>query len=319
MLRAQNLLASLREFDLERLDLLVAVLLGAIGLVMMAGTRHPLPGMALGALAAACVATRRRAPVASVLVVALATVLLALGDPGLNQTTQGIVAALCFYSLGRSGEGRAKPLVDLALLGVGAAAVASTPQPTALDIGGTWASFILLPYLAGRAVESRRGLTRELDANALRARHEQEASARSAAADERTRIARELHDVIAHSLSVMVIQTVAAHEVAASDPAAARGAMSTVQLAGREALLEMRRMIGVLRHGDVELAGSAAPGLDQLDLLAQRARLRGPPGRAERSAARAGRCPKRSTWSHSGSSRRPSPTRSSMPARRAPW
>jgi signal transduction histidine kinase len=75
----------------------------------------------------------------------------------------------------------------------------------------------------------------------------------------------------------MVIQTVAAREVASTDRASARAALAAVQLAGREALLEMRRMIGVLRRGDVQLAGSATPGLDQLDLLAQRARMSGLP------------------------------------------
>ena len=163
------------------------------------------------------------------------------------------------------------------MLAVAAGVVAVSPPQSAIGIAVSWTCFVLLPYLAGRTVASRRALTAELEANAERARREQEARARSAAAEERTRIARELHDVIAHSLSVMVIQTVAAREVATADPSSARAALAAVQVAGREALLEMRQMIGVLRHGDVELAGSAAPGLDQLDLLAQRARMSGLP------------------------------------------
>ncbi len=186
-------------------------------------------------------------------------------------------------------------------------------QPTVVDVATTWGLFVAGPFGVGRAAESRGALTRELKAaNAERLEREQEARARSAAAEERTRIARELHDVIAHSVSVMVIQTVAARRVAAGDRDAARGALRWCRRSGREALLEMRRMIGVLRHGDVELAGAAAPGLGQLDLLAQRARLAGLPVELQMDGPRRA-LPEASTWWRSGSCRRRSPTRSSTP------
>jgi signal transduction histidine kinase len=265
-----------RGLDLKKLDLAAAGVLAAVGVAVGAGARHPLPAIALGLLGAATVASRRRVPIASVLGIAAATILAGVANHG-DQTAQGVSAALCFYLLGRTGGARANALLDVGLLAVGVAAVAFTHQPTTLDVAATWLVFVLLPYVGGRTVESRRGLTQELEANAERARREHEARARSAAAEERTRIARELHDVVAHGLSVMVIQTVAAREVAGSDREAARAALVAVQQAGREALLEMRRVIGVLRRGDVELASSAAPGLAQLDLLAQRARMAGLP------------------------------------------
>ena len=95
--------------------------------------------------------------------------------------------------------------------------------------------------------------------------------------EERTRIARELHDIVAHCVSVMVIQTGAARSVARNDRAAAREALGAVESSGREALAEMRRMVGVLRKGDVELADTAPPGLSQLAALATRARAAGLP------------------------------------------
>ena len=94
---------------------------------------------------------------------------------------------------------------------------------------------------------------------------------------ERTRIARELHDVVAHSVSVMVIQTQAARRIHERDPAAAVEALRAVESCGRDALVDMRRMIGVLHRGDIELLGSASPGLAQLSRLAERAQASGLP------------------------------------------
>ena len=91
--------------------------------------------------------------------------------------------------------------------------------------------------------------------------------------EERAQIARELHDVIAHSVSVMVIQTAAARRLARKDYDAAGEALDAVANCGREALSEMRRMVGVLHRGDLDLAGP--PGLLQLQLLADRARASG--------------------------------------------
>jgi signal transduction histidine kinase len=253
----------------------VAGCLAVLAAALFSAAGHPFPAALFGAIGATAVATRRWAPILSIAVLAVSSVLIAVTDHGAGQPTQAVVATLCYYTLGcRAGRGIGQ-LVDVALLALAAAVVAVSPPQSAVGVTVTWTCFVLLPYLASRTVASRRTLTAELEANAERARRAQEARARSAAAEERTRIARELHDVIAHSLSVMVIQTVAAREVATADPSSARAALVAVQAAGREALLEMRQMVGVLRHGDVELAGSATPGLDQLDLLAQRARMSG--------------------------------------------
>jgi signal transduction histidine kinase len=273
----ENRRTRVRGLDPRAVDFVVAGCLAVLALALFSATAHPFPAAVFGMLGATAVATRRRAPRLSIVTLAVSSVLIAFTDHGVGQPTQAIVATLCFYTLGCCADRGIGQLVDVALLALAVVVTAVSPPRSASSVALTWTCFVALPYLAGRTVASRRALTAELEANAERARHEQEVRARSAAAEERTRIARELHDVIAHSLSVMVIQTVAAREVATADPSSARTALSAVQVAGREALLEMRQMIGVLRHGDVELAGSAAPGLDQLDLLAQRARMSGLP------------------------------------------
>ena len=90
-------------------------------------------------------------------------------------------------------------------------------------------------------------------------------------------MARELHDVIAHDVSVMVLQSSGARGVASVDIERARAAMRVVESAGRDALVELRRIVGVLHRGNGALAGSAAPGLSQLDALVDRARAAGLP------------------------------------------
>jgi signal transduction histidine kinase len=146
-----------------------------------------------------------------------------------------------------------------------------------IAVVSVWGFFFGLPYAAGRAVGSRTRMNAELRANADRLEQEQRDRARHAVIGERTRIARELHDVVAHSVSVMVIQTQAARRILERDPAAAVEALRAVESCGRDALLDMRRMIGVLHRGDIELLGSASPGLAQLGKLAERAQASGLP------------------------------------------
>ncbi len=275
MATGANRLSRLRELDPGSLDPLAAGCLALVAVAQFGTTGHPFPAALFGAVGAGAVATRRRAPRPSIVAVVVCSALIAVTDPGLALPTQAIAGTLCVYTLGCRADRGLGRLGDGALLAIAAGVIAVSPSQSALEVASGWALFIVLPYLAGRTVAIRRALSVELRANAERARREQEARAQSAAAEERTRIAREVHDVIAHSLSVMVIQTAAAREVAAADPSSARTALAAVQVTGREALLEMRRMVGVLRHGDIELAGAAAPGLDQLDLLAQRARMSG--------------------------------------------
>ncbi|GAA2672585.1 sensor histidine kinase [Nonomuraea recticatena] len=112
-----------------------------------------------------------------------------------------------------------------------------------------------------------------------RLRQEQEDRARRAVTEERVRIARELHDVVAHHMSVIVIQAGLARYVFGSDPATARGALSTIADTGSEVMGEMRRLLSVLRiDADDEGDGyDSVPGLQRLDQLVERVRSAGVP------------------------------------------
>jgi signal transduction histidine kinase len=111
-------------------------------------------------------------------------------------------------------------------------------------------------------------LTRQL-------RREQAERARREVAEERGRIARELHDVVAHHISVISVQTGLARFVFASDPRTARGAIETIDASAKEALDELRRMLMVLRSDDEGAPAGPVPGLGRLEHMAQRLRTGG--------------------------------------------
>ncbi len=187
--------------------------------------------------------------------------------------------ALNFYTLGRCGSrGRESTLSTVILFAYWVAATfVVTYVPPGGSVGsaiGAWAVIGGLPFVVGRTLSARKMLTEELKEAMARLRDEQELNARAAAAEERNRMARELHDVIAHCMSVMVVQTGAARRVLETDMKAAREALRFVERSGREALVELRRIVGVLsRRSD----DPAAPALSQLDQLIERFRSAGLP------------------------------------------
>jgi signal transduction histidine kinase len=141
------------------------------------------------------------------------------------------------------------------------------------------------PMLLGQLLVNRSRLNRALGEKARRAEAERREQAESAALEERTRIAGELHDVVAHALSAMTVQASAARRLSERNPALARDAFATVEHTGREALSELRRLLGVLRKGDEELALAPQPSLVHVDALARRAEAAGLPVRMTVSGA----------------------------------
>ncbi|GIH96403.1 sensor histidine kinase [Planobispora siamensis] len=118
---------------------------------------------------------------------------------------------------------------------------------------GDWSAHLLVIvlatalWLAGRSLRLRRAYLSELRERAGRMERAREADTRAARAEERSRIARELHDVVAHHVSVMTVQAAAARRVLASNPDGAREALSAIEKMGRTAMAEMRNIVGVLR------------------------------------------------------------------------
>jgi signal transduction histidine kinase len=177
------------------------------------------------------------------------------------------------YSAGAHLDAR-PALVGLAL-GAGAVlVVAAIYDPDDVFFPVTF--FCVIPWLVGRTLRHQTRLARELAEKAEHAAHAREEEERRAGAAERSRIARELHDVLAHNLSVMVVQAGAARRIAGRDPDRAAEAAALIQQTGRETLAELRQLFGAVRRGEGEpLAGP--PSLARVDRLAQRARDAGLP------------------------------------------
>ena len=146
------------------------------------------------------------------------------------------------------------------------------------DIAFTSMIIVPGPFLAGRALRDRRARTEELERLTEQLRDEQDLRAQMAVLDERARIAREMHDVVAHSVSLMVVQTGAARSLLDEDPEQSRAALLAVEDAGREALAELRRALGVMRGGGPDsVALAPQPGLAEIGVLVDRAREAGLP------------------------------------------
>ncbi len=183
----------------------------------------------------------------------------------------GIAILVSLYSVGRhvaddrySFGGVA---VILALVGVSALSGAETAAVIGLDL-----VMAALPWYVGRRVRIRGEFLTIVQERAAHLERERVADAQRAVAEERARIARELHDVVAHRVSLMTVQAGAAKTVAADDPAAALRAMEAVEQAGREALGELRHLLGVLRPGTDGNGPGPLPGLAEVPRLVEQLR-----------------------------------------------
>ena len=280
-----TMLARLRAMDPLRADLLLAAVLLVEGLVEVAvlvpggAGRDGLVALLVAGLAG-CVAIRRRLPaVAAMLGMLLFCLYPALGDAYVdNLVSPFFVALLLIYGIGRHLEGAAVWAVTAyaALLMALFTAIEGTDDTAGnylLSIG----ALVVAPVLIGRVIRSRAQLNRALREKAERLEHQRADRAVAAAAEERTRIAGELHDVVAHALSAMVVQASGARRLAERDPARAADAFQAVESSGREALTEIRRLLGVLRRDDEELALAPQPSLRHVGSLVRRIEAAGLP------------------------------------------
>ena len=272
MTSARGFANRVRGPDLERVDQLVALaLLAENGLQVWFGRSipdRPLVTVAVVVLAGA-VAFRRRWPLAAVSVVLLLMGARIVVGVLLNlQGAAGVIVAvvLLFYGLGAFAP-RRRSLWMLAV------AVAITSLNTLTKPGGSVSEIfpmeafaVLLPYALGRTIAARAARERASRDAAEQLESALVSSARTAAHGERSRIARELHDVIAHSVSVMVIQAGGARLVMDAEPTQAEESLRSVERAGHEALAELRRLLGAL-GGDDPHALAPQPGLGDLAQL----------------------------------------------------
>jgi len=137
--------------------------------------------------------------------------------------------------------------------------------------------FLFAAWAAGRNLLARRREVEQATARAELLSLDKESATRDAVADERARIGRELHDVIAHNVSVMVVQAGAADQVLSDRPESAREPLRSIQTLGRQTIVELRRLLGILKAGDRELETAPQPSLRHLDPLVMRVRDAGLP------------------------------------------
>jgi signal transduction histidine kinase len=180
-------------------------------------------------------------------------------------TLAGLAAAFLLGNLRDDVQAR----VGLAIVLGGAAIVAyNEPGHAAGDLIFTPLLFAI-GWLAGFALRERGKRAEAVELRADEAEREREAAARVAVAEERARIARELHDIVAHSVSVMVLQVGAVrHRLSGADPEDTE-ALEGVERTGRTALAEMRRLLGAMRRDGDELELEPQHGLDNLRALAE--------------------------------------------------
>ena len=174
------------------------------------------------------------------------------------------------YAGGAYAEPRAAR-TTLAVL-VGAVALVGVIDSTGIENVFFPSMVVLLCWLVGRNVRTRTRLAAELHEGAARVAEQRESEARQAVAEERRRIAREMHDVVAHSISIMVIQAAGARQILPLDPGRAEEAATRIGRAGRDALAEMQLLVGTLES---MRPGAPSPSLDALQALVERARHAG--------------------------------------------
>ena len=223
---------------------------------------------------------RRRFPFAAPAAVWLLAAALSFADGRLipltaGATVAGIAAAFLLGNLREAVQAR----LGLAIVLSGAAIVVyNEPDHAAGDLVFTPLLFAI-GWLGGFAMRERAEQAEAAEVRAAHAEREREAAARIAVAEERARIARELHDIVAHAVSVMVLQVGAVRHKLADAPPEHRQALAGVERTGRTALAEMRRLLGAMRRDGDELALAPQPGLDNLGVLVEQVGRAGLPVR----------------------------------------
>ncbi len=256
-------------------DVLLAGALATAGLLELAIRGALVPGgIGLVLLMTLPLAWRRRAPLAPAVLVATAVATFG----GTPTDLHLILAALPFamYSLGAHASDRAAAAgMAVALIILWISVALGSTESAARDIVSITV-VVVTAFTIGRVMRSRELSTVASVERAAVLEREREEDLRRAASDERGRIARELHDVIAHGVTVMVVQAGAADQVIERDPARAREALVAVQDAGRQALTDLRRLLGLMRDED-PLRLAPRPGLQELDALIDEMRTAGVP------------------------------------------
>lgn len=233
-------------------------------------------GVALAATSHLVLAFRRRRPLIVLVIAAGATWAFWVGDYATN--FDGAVLVALYSVMANEANRRRAWTAAGVLIAASVVIVLSGIISDVEDIGfGALVAIVTVLSVAtaiGDSMWNRRAYLSEVEARAELAESERRRDAQRAVVDERTRIARELHDVVAHSMSVMVVQAGAARRMLAIDPGRAADALQTIETTGRESMQEMRRIVGVLRSDD-QHSLEPQPDLRDIDDLVARCRAAG--------------------------------------------
>jgi signal transduction histidine kinase len=234
----------------------------------------PAPAWGIGVLAAQCLPLvgRRRWPLASTLACGTATV--AYTVSGLPEPPVVYAGLVAVYSVAAHAS-RRRALFAAAVTVV-AIAVALLFDTSPVDLDEALVTYLLFctAWLLGNGVRDRRERTGELEERAAALERTRAAEAERAVVQERNRIARELHDVVAHHVSMMVVQAEAGPVALQRDPARAVESFETISATGKQALGEMRRLLGVLRTDPADRL-TPQPGVGDVPALVDRVRATG--------------------------------------------
>ncbi|HTC86445.1 MAG TPA: histidine kinase dimerization/phosphoacceptor domain-containing protein, partial [Candidatus Acidoferrum sp.] len=207
----------------------------------------------------------RRWPLAGFALISIATVATRGAGGWLDVAVFVAAAASVGAGIRRVEPSLALVVIDSALMGVGFVRLHAEAwtvfAPVLLAVPG---------WLAGDMIRMRRLAVLEAAILAAEQARRREATLREAAREERRHMARELHDIIAHSVSVMVIQAGAARQVVENDPHRATESLLAIEATGREAMTELRRIVGVLGEEGEGVDLAPQPGVAQLDSLVER-------------------------------------------------
>ena len=265
----------------QLIDVGLPVVLAVVALVEVVTSSDidaPAPVVAMFALGTTVpLVWRRRAPLL-VLVVCLASVAIPDTTYGIADNASApfagiLVAAYASGAYTNRRDGWIAAAIIGAIVLIMAVSIGEDVVGDAVFIGG----ILFAVWGAARIVRSRQELAAALAARTVELEHEREEKAKLAVAEERTRIARELHDVVAHNISIMVVQAGAERHAIGDERPETSEVLETIENTGRAALAEMRRLLGMLRRSDDELALAPQPSLRHLDDLVEQVREAGMP------------------------------------------
>lgn len=228
------------------------------------------------ALAAGALLWRRSAPtLTAAVVVTSATLVAVLAAPTQGSFTGFVAMVIALYSVG-AHEPRRSGLYVLvaAIVGIAVAGLATNALVAGMNAGdwipiGVWLS---LAWVLGTEVRRNRIQNEQLRVLAQQLADERDARAREAVSLERSRLARELHDVVAHNVSLMAVQAEGAGRVLEGDQPQVRAALAAIATTGRDTIDELRRLLGILRADGAEAQLAPQPGLADLAPLLDRVR-----------------------------------------------